>query len=375
MLSFGVIGCGVIGGLTGRLLAGADETSSAAFAGRARLVAVAARSARSTQVAATALGCDATTVSDLVRRPDVDAVCVCTPSGTHADLAIAALEAGKHVLVEKPVDIGLAAADRLIDTAERAGRALGVVSQHRFDPAARVAHRAITAGDLGRIGSVQIEVPFWRSTGYYTSGDWRGTRSLDGGGALMNQGVHAIDLAQWLAGPIVEVSADTARRAHPHIEVEDTVAASFTSADGALGTLLATTAAYPGRHSRISVHGDRGSLVIEGESLVYFHAAREGRTGTVGAYGAYGAQNMAGELAACATAPDGDDRDATGQPRWAHRDLILDFCAAVESGRRPLVDGYAGRRAVAVVTAVYESAARHRSVAVASRTAEEQLTP
>nr|WP_203615777.1 Gfo/Idh/MocA family oxidoreductase [Streptomyces sp. SID13726] len=347
-MNFGVIGCGSIGGFLARLLTRGDDQ----LAGRARLAAVAGRDPERAGKLAAEVGCAATDVPGLLAREDVDAVLVCTPSGTHAQVAEAALLAGKHVLVEKPVDVLPQAADRLIDTARRTGRTLGVVSQHRFDPAARLARTAIESGKLGRVTSVMTELAWWRAPAYYTSGTWRGTPDLDGGGALMNQAIHAVDLVQWLAGPVVEVTAHTARLAHPGIAVEDVATASLRFADGALGTLLATTAAYPGRTSRIAVNGDRGSVVIDDDELTYLHLAEEGNDAPV--YGAFGAGDQSAAHAA-ALARD-RTRDACGLLYQPHRDQLLDFCDAVRDGRSPSVDGSAGRRAVAVVTAVYASA-------------------
>ncbi|MFJ5806387.1 Gfo/Idh/MocA family protein [Streptomyces sp. NPDC093093] len=348
MLTFGVIGCGSIGGFLARLLTREDEV----LAGRARLAAVAGRDPVRAGALAAEVGCDAADVEGLLARRDIDAVLVCTPSGTHAELAEAALRAGKHVLVEKPVDVTPQAADRLIAVARQAGRTLGVVSQHRFDPAARLARTVIESGRVGRVTSVMTELSWWRGPSYYASGSWRGTPDLDGGGALMNQAIHAVDLVQWLAGPVVEVAAHTARLAHPGIEVEDVATASLRFANGALGTLLATTAAYPGRTARTAVNGDRGSVVIDDDRLAYLHLAAEGEEAP--AYGAFGA---ADQSAAYAASLVGDGaRDVSGLLYQPHRDQLLDFCDAVRDGRPPLVDGAAGRQAVAVVTAVYASA-------------------
>lgn len=348
MLTFGIIGCGSIGGFLGRLLAREDPH----LAGRARLAAVAGRDQAGAKPLAAELGCDQEDVAGLLARTDVDAIVVCTPSGTHAEVASAALRAGKHVLVEKPVDVSPEAADRLVTLARQEGRTLAVVSQHRFDPAARLARAAIAAGKLGRITSVSVELPWWREQSYYASGSWRGTRSLDGGGALMNQAVHAVDVVQWLAGPVVEVSAHTALLAHDDIEVEDVATATLRFAGGALGTLLATTAAYPGRTARISVHGDRGAVVIDNDELAYLHVAQDGERAP--AYGAFGSTDQSAEYAAELER----DRatDAIGLLYQPHRDQLLDFCDSVSLGRPPLVDGMAGRQAVALVTAVYASA-------------------
>ncbi|MFJ5222360.1 Gfo/Idh/MocA family protein [Streptomyces sp. NPDC088400] len=365
-LRFGIIGCGSIGGFLGRLLTREDPE----LGGRARLTAVAGRDRARTRELAAELGCDPLGVPELLASADVDAVLLCTPSGTHAEFGAAVLRAGKHLLVEKPIDVSPAAADRLISVARQEGGTLGVISQRRFDPAARLARTAIEAGELGRITSVVIELPWWREQSYYTSGTWRGTRFLDGGGALMNQGVHAVDLAQWLAGPVVEVAAHTALLAHGDIEVEDVATASLRFANGALGVLLATTAAYPGRTARISVHGDRGSVVIDNDELEYFHAAREGERAP--AYGAFGNDNQAAEHAP--SQKRDETRDRIGLLYQPHRDQLLDFLDAVREGRPPLADADAGRQAVAVVTAVYTSAATGGPVRVSTGTQHEEDT-
>ncbi|WP_017624183.1 Gfo/Idh/MocA family protein [Nocardiopsis chromatogenes] len=197
-----------------------------------------------------------------------------------------------------------------------------------------------------------IDVPWWRSQSYYDSGTWRGTWDLDGGGALMNQAVHAVDVAQWLAGPVVEAAAHTGLLAHRDIEVEDTAAASLRFASGAVGTLLATTAAYPGRTARIAVNGDRGSVVVDDDELAWFHTAREGEQARD--HGAFGAGDRSAEYAA--ELERDRTRDRSGLLYQPHRDQLADFCDAVRDGRRPLVDGEDGRRAVDAVAAVYASA-------------------
>ncbi|MET8945725.1 Gfo/Idh/MocA family oxidoreductase [Streptomyces sp. NPDC004542] len=345
-LRFGVVGCGVIGGLHARVLSAYPP-----LAARARLVAVASPSPERAHRLAAETGSEATDVATLLDRGDIDVISVCTPSGLHAEIGQRALAAGKHVIVEKPVEVTAEAADRLIDCARKADRTLAVISQRRFDPASRMLRSALDAGELGTLTSGLVEVPLWRGQAYYDSGDWRGSRALDGGGALLNQGVHAVDLVQWLMGPVVEVAAHTALRGHHGIEVEDVVTATLRHADGALTSLLATTAAYPGRTTRLAVHGDRGSAVIDNDELTYFHAA--GPADDTSAYGAYGAGNQAAERRPAAPA---QQRDASGLLPSPHGDQLVDFCDAVTEGRAPSVDGEEGRRALLTVLAVYEAA-------------------
>nr|WP_145490978.1 MULTISPECIES: Gfo/Idh/MocA family oxidoreductase [Streptomyces] len=355
-LRFGVIGCGVIGGLHARVL-----NSYAPLAERARLVAVASPSPERAHRLAEETGSEATDIAALIERSDIDVISVCTPSGLHAELGLRALAAGKHVVVEKPIDVSARAADQLIAGARQAGRALAVISQRRFDPASRTLRSALDAGEFGTLTSGLVEVPLWRGQSYYDSGGWRGSRALDGGGALLNQGVHAVDLVQWLMGPVVEVAAHTALKGHRGIEVEDVVTASLRHASGALTSLLATTAAYPGRTTRLTVHGDRGSAVIDNDELTWFHAA--GPQDDTSAYGAYGAGNQAAEHRPAAPA---EQRDASGLLPSPHGDQLLDFCDAIAEGRTPAVDGEEGRRALLTVLAVYEAARTGAVTQVAS---------
>ncbi|KZC94105.1 MULTISPECIES: gluconokinase, GntK/IdnK-type [unclassified Clavibacter] len=217
-------------------------------------------------------------LGDLIREDAAELVVICTPSGLHIGLAEEALAAGLHVVIEKPLDVDLARGRRIAELArEAAGRGIlsTVISQHRFNPSSVVVDRAVRSGRLGRLTSAVASAPWWRSQGFYDSGHWRGTWDLDGGGALMNQGVHTLDLLVSYLGRPVEVYAQTALLAHDGIEVEDVAVAVIRFASGALATMQATTAGYPGLDTRVQVQGTRGSAVIEAGSLTYFHAAPE----------------------------------------------------------------------------------------------------
>ncbi len=303
----------------------------------------------------------ATSAAAAFSRADIDAVAICTPSGRHAELAVAALEAGKHVIVEKPLDVTLRAAYRVAEAEARTAATVTVVSQHRFDPSSRLVHAAIQEGHLGRLTSCVASVAWWRSQDYYDSGDWRGSWALDGGGALMNQGIHTVDLLVWMLGEPVEVSAAAACLAHQRIDVEDVAVAVIRFASGALGVLHATTAAYPGLTARIQVHGDRGSAVIDGDQLTYFHAAAAD-AGSPGHGEAAGLNQAAALLPGQASAPAaGSDPGALSD---AHLHQYRDFIEAIERGRRPAVTVEDAIRALAVVTAVYESATTGTSISV-----------
>ena len=347
-MRFGILGCGVIGPHHAKAIAGLQS---------AQLVAVADVVPELAEKLAEEYGCSPhASLQEMLSGVDLDAVCVCTPSGMHAEGAIAALEAGKHVVIEKPVEVTLEAADRLIEVQRATGGRVAVVSQHRFDAATQAVHEALARGEFGRLTSGSADVRWWRSQGYYDSGGWRGTWELDGGGVLINQAIHSIDLLQWLMGQVVEVTAYTGLIAHERMEVEDTAVAILKFANGALGTILATTAAYPGLTTRIAVHGDRGSAIIDDDELTYFHAAREGQEGE--AYGAGGGENQAEQvMQRYGGAESGPGAGADpGSLSMAHRDQIQDFVEAVRDGREPLVNLEEGRRPLAIIQGIYESA-------------------
>jgi UDP-N-acetyl-2-amino-2-deoxyglucuronate dehydrogenase len=340
-VTFGIVGCGIIGPHHARAIAGLDE---------ARLVAVCDEQRERAEKLAAEHGCAALpSLEALLARADVEAVAICTPSGLHAAQAAAALRAGKHVLLEKPADINLEALDDLQAALEESGRKLSVVSQHRFDPASLTLKSAVERGALGRLTSASAQVRWWRAQAYYDSGGWRGTWGLDGGGALMNQSIHTVDLMLWMMGPVVEVSAYSGLLAHERIEVEDTVVAALRFASGALGTLHATTAAYPGLSARLEVSGSRGSATIDDDRLTYFHAAPE--DAGEGFFNAPGGNQAEAAIEATATA--GADPASLSM---AHREQYRDLIAAIREDRDPAVTLPDGRRAVQLILAVYRSA-------------------
>lgn len=307
-------------------------------------------------------GLRATDLGTLLADPEIDAVSVCTPSGTHAEVAIAALRAGKHVVVEKPMDVSVAACDAMLAAQRESGTRLAVISQHRFDPASREVHRAVTAGELGRLVLVDVRVPWYRDEAYYASAGWRGTWALDGGGAVMNQGVHTLDLMLWIAGPVVSVTARAGALTHPGLEVEDTLVGTLEFASGALGSVAISTAAYPGLPARLAVHGTHGAAVVEGDRLALLAVAGRPSRGAEPAH-AHARQVATGgtKAATAALDPSAADEHPWGE---AHRRQLADFAAAVRHDREPLVDGHQGRAAVVLVTALYESARTGHAVTV-----------
>jgi UDP-N-acetyl-2-amino-2-deoxyglucuronate dehydrogenase len=298
-------------------------------------------------------------VDELVAASAPQLIVIATPSGMHVEQAIVALDAGAHVLIEKPLDVDLVRARRLAHAADEAaarGQVCSVISQHRFDPASRIVHEAIEAGRFGRITSGVATVPWWRSQGYYDSGDWRGTWALDGGGALMNQGVHTLDLLLWFLGRPVTVSAEYALLAHEGVEVEDTVVATFAFDSGALAVMHATTAGYPGLSVRLQIQGSEGSAVIDADALQYIHV----KEGAAAAMGMQGRGNQADRYPAA----ERSQVDAT-QFSDGHVRQYVDLLEAIDAGRRPLLTVDDALLALAAVRAVYVSATLGTKVRIA----------
>jgi predicted dehydrogenase len=274
----------------------------------------------------------------------------------HADHAVAALRAGKHAVVEKPMDVTLDACDRLIAAECETGRRLAIISQHRWDAASRTVKQAIEEGKLGRIVYADATVKWWRTQEYYDSGDWRGTWKWDGGGALMNQGVHTVDLLQWLAGGVRSLYAQTRTAAHERIEVEDVAVAALTFANGAVGTITATTAAYKGFPVRIDIYGTDGTAILEGDRLkaLTLKSGEEYQSEEAAAHALSVAQG--GTASVKDEAVQRSAAAAQGAV-WgdAHRAQIEDFIRAVRTNTKPLIDGRAGRKPLEIILGVYQS--------------------
>jgi UDP-N-acetyl-2-amino-2-deoxyglucuronate dehydrogenase len=276
----------------------------------------------------------------------MDAVAIGSPSGLHAEQGIAAARRGLHVLVEKPIDISVERADALIDAARDAGVALGVFFQDRLRPAVRDIKRAVDEGHLGAPVMISGRVKWYRPPEYYGRSRWRGTWGLDGGGALMNQAIHTVDLMVWLFGPVKRLYAATATRLHA-IQVEDTASAVLEFESGALGTIEAGTSIYPGYDRRLEVTGSEGTMVLEHDRLV--------RVDLRSPNADLGSSAVPADTTASASSPVVSDASA-------HARVIDDFVRAIEAGRAPACDGREGRRSVEVIEAIYTSARTHQPV-------------
>jgi UDP-N-acetyl-2-amino-2-deoxyglucuronate dehydrogenase len=343
-LRIGLVGCGSIAPTHARALAALPD---------AALLACTDTVPERAHAFAAEFGLHPLSWQELLADPTLDAVTICTPSGLHAELGMQALRAGKHVIVEKPMDVSLEACDALMAAQRETGKILAVVSQHRFDLASQSVRQALDSGLLGNLLLVDARIPWYRTQDYYDSGDWRGTWAMDGGGCLMNQGVHTVDLMRWLAGPVASIYAQARTAAHTGIAVEDAITATLTFADGAIGTLMASTAAYPGFPARLALHGTLGSAIIEGDAL--HTLAIQGQEAIIGEVAVTHALQVAtGGTKAATLAPlPSNTARAWGD---AHQAQLTDFIRCCRTGETPLVNGHEGRKAVAVVLAAYESA-------------------
>jgi UDP-N-acetyl-2-amino-2-deoxyglucuronate dehydrogenase len=344
---FGIIGCGMIAEFHTRAI---NEIENA------RVVAAWSRNqANGEKIAKLARGgCQILDDLDaLLARPEIDVVCVCTPSGAHRDPAVRAAQAGKHVVVEKPLEIDLERCDAIIAACDRAGVRLCTIFPSRFTAANRRLKEAIELGRFGKLTLGDTYVKWWRSQEYYDSGGWRGTWQLDGGGALMNQAIHNVDLLSWLMGDVAAITAMTATLAHERIEVEDTACAAVRFRNGAIGVIEAATSAYPGLLKRTEIHGDRGSARVEQDDITLWDFQEK-----------VPSDNEVFAAMAARTGFKAGASDPRGITHIGHRDQLVDFLEAIDQGRNPAVDGREGRKSVEIIRAIYKSAAAGTQVAL-----------
>lgn len=341
---FAIVGCGVIAPFHARAIAELPN---------ARLVAVCDVDRDRADAFAADFGAESyAELHSVLDRRDVDVVSVCLPSGLHGAAGVPVVEAGKHLLVEKPMDITLEAADRTIEAARRHGVVAAVVSQHRFDAGIQRLREALEAGRLGRPLLGDAIVKWYRTQQYYEGAQWRGTWKLDGGGALMNQAIHYLDLLLWMMGPVERVFARTATVDH-EIEVEDVALALLAFRGGGMGTIQASTAVYPGMPERLEITGSGGTVVVEaGQVTVWELKDEKGDTDP------YGSTSTVARVPAQA----GGSADPSGISHEGHRLQIADLLEAIETGRDPLVTLEEGRRTLETVLAVYRSARSGREV-------------
>ncbi|WP_309400974.1 Gfo/Idh/MocA family protein [Cerasicoccus maritimus] len=345
-IRFALIGCGSI--------AKTQIKALLAIPSEVKLVCLCDTQEERAQALAEEFGLEVASFESICADSSIEAVTFCTPTGVHASLAIRALEAGKHVIVEKPMDVSLEACQRLMEAVDESGKLCSVISQHRFDPASGIVREALDAGKLGQLLYTEVRIPWYRTQEYYDSEDWRGTWAIDGGGALTNQGIHTVDLMLWFVGPVKRVYARMATVAHERIEVEDLITVQVEFESGAMGSLLASTAMYPGYPVSLGLYGSAGSALIEGDELKTL--AIQGSDTVGGA----GANAHALQVATGGTRSASAEADKPSDDKWqwgdAHREQFRDFVSCIRSGNAPVVTAQDGLSAVSFIKACYQSA-------------------
>ena len=283
---------------------------------------------------------------ELLGDPEIDAVIICLPAGHHAEYGVRAAAAGKHVIVEKPIDVSIAKAEVLIGACRTHGRRVSVIFQNRFTPAARRVREALDRGMLGRLILGDAYVKWYRSPEYYTSNAWRGTKAIDGGGVLMTQAIHTIDLLQWMMGGITRVCGLVRTSTHA-IESEDLAVAAVEFANGAIGVIEGSTAIVPGVKERVEIHGQKGSLILEGGNITAWKVEGCNEADYVDAQRvSYG---------------------STSSPAISHvnhRAQLEEIVASIRQNTDSSVSGEEGLKALRIVLGIYESSAKRQWVEV-----------
>jgi UDP-N-acetyl-2-amino-2-deoxyglucuronate dehydrogenase len=284
---------------------------------------------------------------DLIKRDDIDVISICTPSGMHLEPAIAAAKAGKHVIVEKPIEIMLERADQIINTCQEANVKLAVIFQNRFGEAVQRLRKAVQQGQLGKLILGDAYIKWHRTQEYYNTEGWRGTLQGDGGGALINQSIHTIDLLQWIMGPVKTVYGKVGTFTH-HIEGEDMGLALLTFKNGAMGVIEGSTSIYPGFPERLEIHGEKGTVVLEG--------------GKIKTWAIEGSKEQPRHLNEEARSVGASDPMAISIE--GHLAQYRDFIDAIHKDREPMVNGIEGRKALEIVLAIYRSSREGKVVTI-----------
>ena len=342
-IGFGIIGLGMIAGFHVKAI---KELAGCSFVAGYDTV-----PGRAAEFCAKHGGAGYDDLNAFMANKDIDIVTIATPSGLHLDGAVAAAKAGKHAIIEKPLEITAARCDAIIAEARANNVKIGAVFQSRFHEAAAVVKKAIVDGRLGKIASADAQIKWYRTQEYYDNRKARGTLQLDGGGALMNQGIHAIDLLQWFMGDVSEVFSYSAIIGHTGIEVEDTAAAVLKFANGAIGVIQGTTSAYPGFLKKVEICGSKGSITMEEENIITWKFDEE-----------LPEDEEIRKKYGAATASGGGASDPAAINHHGHKALFETFVAAVRENKPVLLDGAEGKKSVEIIEAAYRSAKSHSPV-------------
>ena len=333
-MNFGIVGCGTIAEFYASAIEDIDGS---------RISDVFDVNPQSGEQFAEKVGAKYHSTYESMLESPVDAVCICTPSGLHAGQVVQASEAGKHVVVEKPIGITVEQLDSISEACKKNGTKLCAISQLYFSDGVQKVKKCIDEGRLGKLIFCEVSMKYFRSEEYYLKGGWRGTMAMDGGGALMNQGIHGISLMLLLMGNVKSVSAYTRTLLH-HIEAEDTAVASLEFENGALGTVVGTTSLNPSSPRIIDIYGSKGHIQLTESQITRWEIEGEDNIVAGKDFG------------------KGSSSDPTSFTSDLHRLQLLDFIAAVEQDRRPLLDETVGRKPVELILAIYRSSKDQKPV-------------
>ena len=335
-IRFGIIGCGMIAQYHVASIRELDNTV---------IVAVADLSEQLALKFACEFGIPKyyTDYKELIDESDIDAVCICTPSGLHCEQSVYAANAKKHILCEKPIGINKEQLDEIIEAVRINGVTMGCVFQTRYEDDALTVKKAVKEGKFGKLFLAGASLKYYRTKEYYQSSNWKGTMKMDGGGALMNQGIHGIDLLLWIMGEVQSVYARCETFVH-NIEAEDTAVACLKFKNGALGVIEATTSVYPGFDTKLSVHGENGTAVF-GDRKITEWKFKDGDSKIPIENGQY----------SISSSPKMEDMKS-------HLKQVKDFVDAIIMEKPPLIPPEEARAAVDLILAIYESSASGKEV-------------
>ena len=340
---FGIIGCGMIADFHAKAIADVRG---------AKLAACFDMFPKAADRVAETFGCKAYyKLEDMLADPAVEVVTIGTPSGAHMEPAVAAAKAGKHVIVEKPLEITLKRCDKIIEACKDNNVTLSAIFPSRFHNSMQELKKAVDGGRFGKLTMGDAYVKWYRTQEYYDGGKWRGTWELDGGGALMNQAIHSVDLLSWFMGPVEEISAHTATLAHERIAVEDTAVATLKFANGALGVIEASTAAFPGYLKRIELHGSTGSAIVKEEDIIGWDFAKPNKR-----------DEKIRELMSNQKSGGGGASDPSAIGHHGHAVQFDNVLKAIKKGVAPDVDGPEGRKSVEIILAIYKAAETGKTI-------------
>ncbi len=343
-LSFGIVGCGSVANIHARALSELESAS---------LEVVYSRSMDNAKSLGDEMNVDATDDwKNLTSRDALDVLSICTPSGTHLDYGRRAAGDGFHVVVEKPIEVTLERGRKLIEVCEERNRHLSVIFQNRFLPDVKEMKQSIASGEIGTVHLADAYIKWYRDQEYYDDDPWKGSLDLDGGGALINQSIHTIDLLQWLAGDVETVYGKTGTFTHEGIEAEDTGVAVLTFEDGGLGVIEGATSVFPAQDRRLEIHGSKGTAVLEDEDFTLLTGEDEEPADDVER------EEEETEEGTGAASP------FSGFSIQPHLEQYRDVTDAIQNDRPAAVSGEEALDSLAIIRGIYRSAEKNRPVRV-----------